>query len=486
MPTALGLLGIESPEGIDGRDLSGFAQEQAVEREPVYLEAETAYARFGFHPEWAAAEGDWKLMATPNPRLFNVKDDPKELTNLYGTDEELQKRLHGFVDGIQAARSQAEDFSASPEMIEQLAALGYVTGEDAGPMDLSGTLDVKDQAKLIARIERAGRLARNPRRIKEAEKALRTILSEHPEMGEMRMNLARVLQRQRKLEDAEALLREGMELQPQSTLLKTSLASVLARQGRVQEAYDLTKVIHEQVPGDDLARYAMLRYLRMLDRQPEAMALGNGWLQGSPGNNGLQALVGEMEALIGDRAKGIRLLRSSSMTTSRGPTSTGPRPARLRRGRLRGRTEHLEKEALWFPTNPQVRLELGNSLMKLERWDDGAAEFAVLTKMEPNAPSPRRLWAQAIFNAGDYPGAATVLAPALEQFPDNPDVLLLQANILDKLGGPRRPRRCSPRRRRCTGRVAAARRGAWRAAGDGPLRREGRAARYRRALMNFV
>jgi len=435
MPTALGLLGVEVPDGIDGHDVSVFARGAEMERPPVYLESETPWTRFGFHPEWAAALGPWKLFATPNPRLFNVADDPGELNNRFSENETKARELQAFVQEIQANRTDVDNMTASPEMIEQLAALGYVAGIDEGPMDLSDAVDAKDQAELIARVERARRLSRNPKKSKEAIKMLRAILERNPQMNELRMSLSRVLRRVGRFKEAEVVLAEGVERQPQSTLLRSHLAGVLAQQGRLQEAYDLVRTLNEQVPGDDLARFAMIRYLKELDREREALALGRSWLVEDPNNPGLQALVGELEVLYADREAGEALLRKSLEDDI--PRSEVHRTlARLAfaRGDIEGAIDGLEAEALWFPRRQDIRLELGNALMKVKRWDDAAAEYAVLTRMAPTRPEPRRLWAQAVFNSGDYEAAAEVLAPAIKDFADDPWVLLLHANILQKLG----------------------------------------------------
>ena len=205
--------------------------------------------------------------------------------------------------------------------------------------------------------------------------------------------------------------------------------------GRLEEAYELVKMLHQQVPGDDLARFAMIRYLKQMGRQQEALALGDSWLKEDPLNKGLQALVGELEAIYRDRARGETLLRSSLEDDI--PRSEVHRTlARLAfaRGDIQGAIEGLENEALWFPRRQDVRLELGNALAKVERWDDAAAEYAALTRMAPKRPEPRRLWAQAVFNAGDYEQAGEILAPALQDHPDDPWVLLLHANVLQKLG----------------------------------------------------
>lgn len=435
MPTALGLLGLEAPEGVDGQNLSSVVKGDIPARPPVYMEAESAYQRFGFHPEWAAAEGPWKLFATPNPRLFNVDEDPGETKNRLAEQEDIARKLSGFVDEVQAARVVASDFTASQEMIDQLEQLGYMSGENTGAMDLAGTVDAKDQAEVIAKIEKARRMSRRPKKAKEAEALIKEILSDFPKMGEIRMTYARLLRKQRRLDEAEVLMREGVEISPEATLMKSHLAEVLAAQGRFAEAYDLAKVIHDQVPGDDLARYAMLRYLRGQGKTDEAIALGEGWLKADPDNRGLQAQVGEMYVLDKNSTQGIPLLEASLQDDlPRANVHRSLAMVAFAGGKLEEAIDHLVQEALWFPQRPDVRLELGNAYMKQERWDEAAAEFAMLTRLAPRRPEGRRLWAQAVFNAGAYQEAADILKPALKMFPDDPYVLLLQANILDKLG----------------------------------------------------
>ena len=435
MPTALGLLGQSAPEGLDGRNLAAAVQGGMPERPPVYMEAESAYQRFGFHPEWAAAEGPWKLFATPNPRLFNVDEDPGETKNRLAEHEDIAKKLDGFVDEVQAARIQAGDFTASQEMVDQLAALGYMSGENTGAMDLTDAVDAKDQAAVIAKIDKARRMSRRPKKAKEAEALIQEILGEFPKMGEIRMTYSRLLRKQRRLDEAEALMRQGVEASPEATLMKSHLAEVLAAQGRYDEAFDLAKIIHEQVPGDDLARYAMLRYLRGAKKIDEAIGIGQNWLAEDSDNRGLQAQVGEMLTIDRNNAEGIPLLEASLLDDlPRANVHRALARVDFAKGDVEAAIDHLIQEGLWFPQRPEVRLELGNAYMKMERWDEAAAEFEIFAMMTPRRPDGRRLWSQAVFNAGAYPEASEILAPVLEKFPDDPYVLLLQANLLDKLG----------------------------------------------------
>lgn len=435
MPTALGLLGKDVPEGLDGQDLSSVAEGASLARGPVYLESETPWVRFGFHPEWAAVEGAWKLFATPNPRLFNVHTDRAEQDNVIATQSAQAQPLDAHVQAVQSQRRDVDNFDASQEVIDQLAALGYVSTNDEGPTDLSDAPDAKDQAALIRRVERLQAMSRNRDKAAEVEAGYREILSELPHLGEARLSLARVLEHQGRLREAEAVLGEGVELQPTSTVLRSNLAANLARQNRFEEAFETSRLIHEQVPGDDLARYAMLRYLRALERTEEALSKGRMWLGLEPGNHGLQALVGELEVLHGDATIGAQLLASSleDSVPRQGVHRTLAMMA-FAHNDLQTAQHHLESEVEWFPLNPALRLELGNLYMKQEAWDDAAAEFDMLRRLVPGDSVPSRLYVQALFSSGDLEAAENAIAPLMESHPDDAEVVLMYANILAASG----------------------------------------------------
>ena len=49
-------------------------------------------AKIWFSSKIAAVNRTFKLMATPNPQLYNMHNDPHEL-NLYGTEPVIQRQL---------------------------------------------------------------------------------------------------------------------------------------------------------------------------------------------------------------------------------------------------------------------------------------------------------------------------------------------------------------------------------------------------------
>jgi tetratricopeptide (TPR) repeat protein len=439
MPTALGLLGFPVPPDLDGVDLSGFLTESAQARPPVYMESEAPLRRFGLHPELAAATGPHKLFSTPSPRLHDVDADPLEVHDRYAEEPQIAARLAATVDAVQARRIESDALAAGPEITARLAALGYVTAPGASAASFDGLADAKEQQDFINEVEAARALHARP---DDAVEAWRTLLQGHPSLGEARLALSGLLLRTGAVREAEKVLREGVALRPDSTILQAQLAEVVSILGRPEEALVLLESVHARVPRDDMARVGILRTLTALNRVEEARTRGVGWLGLDPDRRALQAAVGILHLAAGepDAAEPL-LIRSLEDGVARQGVHRALGLLSLTRGDLDNVIVHLTLESEAWPADPRTRWELGNALMKARRWDDAAAEYAALVGLRPDDHRARRAWAQAVFNAGDYPRAEEILAPALIAAPTDAQVLLLQANILDKRGDGEEARR---------------------------------------------
>ncbi len=140
LPTVLDALGLEVPEGVQGRSLAPelAAGERPPAAEPGVLYAETLSPRLGYG--WgelrALYSGDRKYVFGPRPELYDLDADPRELRDLSGaepeTAERMQRQLSRFLRDHAAG-----DLDAAVEMDEEtrnkLMALGYLTGSgDSG------------------------------------------------------------------------------------------------------------------------------------------------------------------------------------------------------------------------------------------------------------------------------------------------------------------------------------------------------------------
>ena len=432
-PTALGMLGLALPEDLDGVDLSPLLRGERVERPGVYLESFTVTQRFGYHPEIAAAQGGLKLMDTPSPRLFDTLADPGEEQNLAEERPEDVARLHEITVAVQARAVRAEESALAPEVAEQLAALGYM-GMGGSLSASAPTIDAKDRLDTIQALDRARGLARSPETSDQALALYQEIIGREPQIVEARSGLARVQAARGQLDEAVATYREALALEPHSTVLRSNLAGMLGRQRRFDEALEQTEAILQQVPRDEGARVSTIRLMMQAGHIDEARARAQGWLAESPESHSLQAITG-LSLLGSGQEEAERLLLEST-------TDGLPRPhvqealARFEaeRGRLPEAVDRLQRELEANPQNPPARGNLGNLYMRMQRWEDAAAEYAFLAEANDKDFEFRRGWAQAIFNTGDYSLAHELLAPALARAPEDPELLLLEANILRKLG----------------------------------------------------
>ena len=152
MPTALELLGFVPPAGLEGEAFAGPLLGRAawIGRGPVYSQATKPHdERHEAGRAWQNAdkcrgiwEQDWKLQHCPmmaRLEFYDLAKDPGEAQNLLGRGatpavRETGRRLARDL----AAWSQSADpletiVESSPEVIEQLRALGYLEERRAGP-----------------------------------------------------------------------------------------------------------------------------------------------------------------------------------------------------------------------------------------------------------------------------------------------------------------------------------------------------------------
>jgi arylsulfatase A-like enzyme/Tfp pilus assembly protein PilF len=434
-PTVLGMLGFDAPKDIDGLDLTPVLSGGSIERTPVYMEAESARNRFGFAPERAMAHGPLKLMDTPNPRLFNVVVDPGETTNLVEEKPKDVTRLQTAHEAIQARRVDASGGGmASPEVLAQLEALGYMTSDGSVGDDETAKLDAKDQRELISRLDKARALNRQGK-LKQAIEEYKAVLAEHPQIGEARMNMARAYGAMKQSDKAEEVLREAVQLDPKSTVLKSNLASHLVTQGEFEEAYALYQNILTQVPGDDIARNGIARMYLATGKFDKALAACDAWKVEDPDTLAWDGYRGIALANLNRLPEAVTALQASlADDMPRKDVHQTLGNIAMIVNDVDAALMHFEQETNWFPDDIKTRMRVGGIYMRQERWEDASVEFSYVAVRAKGDPVSRRMWAQAVFNAGDYPGANKVLGPAVSVHPDDPFIMLLHANILQKLG----------------------------------------------------
>src|SRR3954469_10205540 len=129
MPTLLSAAGIQVPNGVQGRSLLPLLKSADADRSALY--SETYLPRIHF--DWSEVRGlranDFHFIDGPKPELYDLAQDPHELTNLYAQRSAVAGEMHGkLAQTIQAntpSAELAEKTSLDPAMAERLKSLGY-------------------------------------------------------------------------------------------------------------------------------------------------------------------------------------------------------------------------------------------------------------------------------------------------------------------------------------------------------------------------
>lgn len=431
LPTGLGVLGFQAPTDIDGVDLSPLFDGQAISRKPAYMEAMMVKQRFGYHPEIAGVEGQFKLMDTPTPLLFDVSNDPGELTNIYDDNPQIVESIRPYLQEIWNSTGFKEDISVTPDMLEQLSALGYMsTGMDGQETQI----DAKDHTDIILRIATLRNKVQSGSDLDEIINEYEEILAQQPQLGEARMTLANLLGRVGKHERAIEVYRAALEIEPSSVIIRSNLANSLAATGNFDAGIQLLEEVLLQVPDEAIAQKGIMRMLIDNNQTSEAIKRGTVWLEKTPDSGSLQAHLGI--ALLHEKNFPLAeefLTASTSDNIPREHVQRGLYELTLMRNLPAQAIEHLRLEIKNFP-EPKAQLLLAELLFKLKQWDEAAKEYLLVIDKYGSRPIVRYYCAQSFFNTGDYTQARTVLDPAVKLKPPLADILLLHANLLAKEG----------------------------------------------------
>jgi choline-sulfatase len=150
LPTVLDLLGIVPAATGDGRSLVPAARGESMPERAIYAESMYA-ARFGWSPLRMIRDARFKFIDAPRPELYDLAADLFEQHNLAGQRVALAAAMRAgmFASTSDMHPDVAPPVHVRPDVLGQLAALGYVSGTSVRPAPgAAGGLDPKDYIQL--------------------------------------------------------------------------------------------------------------------------------------------------------------------------------------------------------------------------------------------------------------------------------------------------------------------------------------------------
>jgi arylsulfatase A-like enzyme/tetratricopeptide (TPR) repeat protein len=426
LPTVLGVLGVTAPKGLDGRD------KPAGGAEPVYMESWQLAQRFGVAPHLAIVDGPLKLIDTPRPELYDLTADPHELHDLSADRPADVARLRDRLRAWGFAAPSKDD-TIDPGSVSALAALGYV---DAGQtFDLSKlTDDPKDHRDLLTLVQRAEHFQAEHDTAGNIA-TWRELIRRYPRIVEFRMRLSSVLYKEGDLKGAAALVAEALKLDPSNPQIWIAEAGRLANEGKFADAAGRYRDAAIALPYSPRLRALTLAAMRRADQRVAAVTLGQDWHAAFPDDAPLAG------------ALGILLVEQGSVDAARplltqGATADPPEPEvewylgvlDVSAGELEPALQHMRAEVDAHPENTLAAVVGARVSARLQRWDDQLFFARSVVAVHPRDAEMWHLIVLAQFNLRQFEAARESVAKGLAADPKNPDLVLMDANLIAKSG----------------------------------------------------
>jgi choline-sulfatase len=252
VPTVLGVLGLPGGDTTQGTNLLPALQGRATPPDLVqYSEARLAEEGFGMAPLFGVRHAGWKWIAAPRPELYDLRSDPRELTNLSRAGAAGPRSLEHDLEAVtsdSAGRAlDAPTRQLDRETEEMLRALGYLAPpEQRAEM---GGRDPKDGMALYKTLQEARQLVQADR-LDQARERLDEVIAAAPENVTARNLLGYVAVKRGDLDDAERQYVASLEQQPRQHRIHGALGALALRRGDLDEAARRFHRALELAPSD--------------------------------------------------------------------------------------------------------------------------------------------------------------------------------------------------------------------------------------------
>ncbi len=226
-PTVLQYLGLSEPPQFQGRSLLSTLRGQASGAgEEIYSESLYAHDHFGTSSLRSLRVGAYQYIEAPKPELYNLAHDPQETANLYAAKHALALSFRERLAGLRAryqSKNGAAPASLSPEVVERLRSLGYLSVSSSHPASLDTGPDPKDRIRAFEEYGRA-LLQAAAGDLTGADAEMRRLLKEDPNLIDVRVSLGLDEQKLNQHEQAIQEFQQVLRQDPLNTLAHFNLA----------------------------------------------------------------------------------------------------------------------------------------------------------------------------------------------------------------------------------------------------------------------
>ena len=249
-PTVLDLLGLKTPQNLDGRSLQPLLKGGELPSAPAWSETWQPWTSYGWSPLKSVRLDEWKLIAAPKPELYNVAADPGEKRNLVREERGRAHELARHMEELESRPPVGETAAAGDaETLAALRALGYVGGGASAAEPGEGLADPKDRAAEREMLTAADELLRRGD-FRGAVAQLDKVLAKEPDNRFAVSRSGEALVQLGDLEKGIERLQQAVALDPERAEVRELLGVALVRAGKLNEALPHWMELARLRPGE--------------------------------------------------------------------------------------------------------------------------------------------------------------------------------------------------------------------------------------------
>lgn len=420
LPTLLELSGHEGAcSSCQGRSLAPALRGETLPPAPSYAETYFPSLNLGWSELKSLRKDGWKMIAAPEPELFDLSADPSETRNLAGIHPERAREMSAELAsmGGEAVAAPASD----PETARVLRSLGYLSATK--PPRADGKADPKSKLAVWEGI-RTGMDLVAQGRMEEAARELERAVREDPELVLARSYLGLALFDLGRYAESAAQCAAILEREPRDFDATLLLGKSLLRSGRTTEARALLSEAAEIDPESPEPWVELSQSALAARSREEAEAfLAKARVRDDDAPPVL-VLRGKMALIAGDAASSEALFRKAL------DEAPFEEDARVQLGNLLLTGRRLdEAEALYRaglelrPRAASFHLGLGHSRALAGQMKEAIPHFEEALALEPRSTTAMNSLGFGYLETGKQNEGVALLRRSLEIQPDQPELV---------------------------------------------------------------
>jgi tetratricopeptide (TPR) repeat protein len=311
-PTLLQLAGVTIPEGMQGKSLLAPAQTQ----ETPYAETHYPSRAFGWSALAALRSGKYLYVRAPRRELYDTESDPAQMKNIAesssATADVLGSKLDEFRQKTAAGTRESASATTSAEQAQQLAALGYASGnsQTVTQPNASKAIDPKDKVDVANTLHDAI-FAVEEGQFAKAQPLLERVVKNDPQIYTAQYQLGLAYSKQKRFKDAIPHLKAAIAIQTDSAMAHYELGIVLFESGDFSGAAPEFEATTAIMPKWADAQFALGSVYARTDRLRDALDHLQAAIELEPNHFRANLLAGRILALQGRPDVGVTLLEKA-------------------------------------------------------------------------------------------------------------------------------------------------------------------------------